>query len=224
MNLFFIFITVISPILCLDIKKNNFFYLFPSSKNYNKNIYFKKYDKIVNKNDNKIYLSDEIKNNLTGEYISSKLSYSNYKTIDIEDIKNTLPHRYPFLLVDKVIHIEPSKKIIGIKQVSVNENFFNGHFPQKPIMPGVLQIEALAQLGGILCLKSEENQKDNLFLFAGVDGVRWKKPVLPGDTLVMEVEHISFKPSLGIAKLRGVGYVNGNIAIKVSEMIFALSK
>ncbi|CRG94952.1 beta-hydroxyacyl-ACP dehydratase, putative [Plasmodium gallinaceum] len=218
MNLFFIFIIVISPILSLDIKKNELFYLSPSSKNYNKNAYFKKYKK-------NIYLSNETKNdNLTGEYISSKLSYSDYKTIDIEDIKNTLPHRYPFLLVDKVLHIEPNKKIIGVKQVSVNENFFNGHFPEKPIMPGVLQIEALAQLGGVLCLKSEENQKNNLFLFAGVDGVRWKKPVLPGDTLVMEVEQISFKPSLGIAKLRGVGYVNGNVVIKVSEMTFALSK
>ncbi|SCO93820.1 beta-hydroxyacyl-ACP dehydratase precursor, putative [Plasmodium malariae] len=209
-------------------KKRNLYFLFPSTNIFNEKNNFKNY-KIANKNlsKEKICAGKETINDddISAENISNLTSYSNYDTIDIEDIKNIIPHRYPFLLVDKVIHIQVNKKIIGVKQVSVNENFFNGHFPQKSIMPGVLQIEALAQLGGILCLKNEESQKkNNLFLFAGVDGVRWKKPVLPGDTLIMEVEQISFKPSLGVAKLRGVGYVGGNVVIKIEEMIFALSK
>ncbi|EWC86764.1 beta-hydroxyacyl-(acyl-carrier-protein) dehydratase FabZ [Plasmodium falciparum NF54] len=185
------------------------------------------YDKIIKKQQNRIYdVSSQInQDNINGQNISFNLTFPNYDTsIDIEDIKKILPHRYPFLLVDKVIYMQPNKTIIGLKQVSTNEPFFNGHFPQKQIMPGVLQIEALAQLAGILCLKSDDSQKNNLFLFAGVDGVRWKKPVLPGDTLTMQANLISFKSSLGIAKLSGVGYVNGKVVINISEMTFALSK
>ncbi|ANQ09806.1 3R-hydroxymyristoyl ACP dehydrase [Plasmodium coatneyi] len=187
----------------------------------------KKYNQGVGKNLNeKLSAVEENKNKeIDGKHISSVMSYDTGDTINIEEIKKILPHRYPFLLVDKVIHVEKNKKIIGIKQVSANEEFFNGHFPAKAIMPGVLQIEALAQLGGILCLKNEESRgKDNLFLFAGVDGVRWKKPVLPGDTLVMEVEQISFKPILGVAKLRGCAYVGGHVILKVAEMTFALAR
>ncbi|KJP89943.1 beta-hydroxyacyl-(acyl-carrier-protein) dehydratase FabZ [Plasmodium fragile] len=187
----------------------------------------KKYNQRIGENLNeKLFAAEENKNKeVDGKHISCVMSYDTGDTINIEEIKKILPHRYPFLLVDKVIHVERNKKIIGIKQVSANEEFFNGHFPAKAIMPGVLQIEALAQLGGILCLTNEENRgRDNLFLFAGVDGVRWKKPVLPGDTLVMEVEQISFKPTLGIAKLRGCAYVGGHVILKVAEMTFALAR
>ncbi|SOV17473.1 beta-hydroxyacyl-ACP dehydratase [Plasmodium gaboni] len=219
---------VLPFVLAIDMKRENSFFLRHSPGIlYKKADYNHMYDKIIKKQQNRIYdISSQInKDNINGQNISFNLTFPNYDTsIDIEDIKKILPHRYPFLLVDKVIYMQPNKTIIGLKQVSTNEPFFNGHFPQKQIMPGVLQIEALAQLAGILCLKSDDSQKNNLFLFAGVDGVRWKKPVLPGDTLTMQANLISFKSSLGIAKLSGVGYVNGKVAINISEMTFALSK
>eukprot|EP00545_Synedropsis_sp_CCMP1620_P012393 CAMPEP_0119004432 /NCGR_PEP_ID=MMETSP1176-20130426/1136_1 /TAXON_ID=265551 /ORGANISM="Synedropsis recta cf, Strain CCMP1620" /LENGTH=170 /DNA_ID=CAMNT_0006956131 /DNA_START=74 /DNA_END=586 /DNA_ORIENTATION=- len=105
-----------------------------------------------------------------------------------EDIDKILPHRYPFALVDKVIEYEAGKRAVGIKTVTKNEPHFNGHFPDRPIMPGVMQVEALAQLAGIICLQMEGAEPGSVFFFAGVDGVKWKKPVIPGDVLVMEVE------------------------------------
>lgn len=117
-----------------------------------------------------------------------------------------LPHRYPFLLIDRVIAYEPGKRAVAIKNVSINEPHFTGHFPDRPIMPGVLQVEALAQTGGIVMLQHEENPiKDGEgdFFFGGVDRVKWRKPVVPGDTLVMEMTLDSFKPRFGIAKMTG---------------------
>lgn len=105
-----------------------------------------------------------------------------------EDVDNTLPHRFPFALVDKVVEYDAGKSAVGIKCVTKNEEFFQGHFPSRPVMPGVLQVEALAQLAGIVCLNMEGAEPGALFFFAGVDGVKWKKPVVPGDTLVMEVK------------------------------------
>ncbi|VWU50954.1 beta-hydroxyacyl-ACP dehydratase [Hepatocystis sp. ex Piliocolobus tephrosceles] len=228
MKILVFIVIVFLPIFALNVKKNNFFFLVPGKLqcnnifNTNKRLsYNEKINNNINSNNVNILKASEIK----GENISSEISLAKYESIYIEAIKNIIPHRFPFLLVDKVLHLEPNKKIIGIKQVTINEDFFNGHFPQKAIMPGVLQIEALAQLGGILCLKSQEvENSNNLFLFAGVDGVKWKKPVLPGDTLVMEVEQILFKPQLGVAKLTGTGYVNGQVVVKVKEMLFALSR
>lgn len=107
----------------------------------------------------------------------------------IEKIMSILPHRYPFLLVDKVIAFEPGKRCVAIKKVTVNEEFFNGHFPNRPIMPGVLQVEAMAQVGGLVALQppiSEAGGGKGDFFFAGVDNVKWRRPVVPGDTLVME--------------------------------------
>jgi 3-hydroxyacyl-[acyl-carrier-protein] dehydratase len=104
-----------------------------------------------------------------------------------EDIDKVLPHRYPFALVDKVVEYEAGKRAVGIKCVTKNEEFFNGHFPSRPVMPGVLQVEALAQLAGVVCLQMEGAEPGAVFFFAGVDGVKWKKPVVPGDTLIMEV-------------------------------------
>jgi len=141
-----------------------------------------------------------------------------------EDIAKMNPHRYPFLLVDKVVEYEKGKRAVGIKSVTLNEPHFTGHFPDRPIMPGVLQVEALAQLAGIICLQMEGAEPGAVFFFAGVDGVKWKKPVVPGDTLVMEVEILKWKAKFGIAKASGRAYVDGKLAVEVTGMTFALAK
>lgn len=123
--------------------------------------------------------------------------------MNIEKIMKVLPHRFPFLLIDRVIAFEPGKRAIAIKNVSMNEPHFTGHFPDRPIMPGVLQIEALAQVGGIVMLQQPISDGKGDFFFGGVDGVKWRKPVLPGDTLVMEMELDSYKPGFGVAKMTG---------------------
>lgn len=105
-----------------------------------------------------------------------------------------------------------------------NEPHFNGHFPDKPIMPGVMQVEALAQLAGIVCLQMPGTEPGSIFFFASVDGVKWKKPVIPGDTLVMEVEILKFNAKFGIAKATGRAYVDGEQVVEVKEMKFALAK
>merc|ERR1712176_628643 len=142
----------------------------------------------------------------------------------LEDIAKILPHRYPFLLVDKVVEYEMGKRAVGVKSVTLNEPHFTGHFPDRPIMPGVLQVEALAQLAGVVCLQMEGAEPGAVFFFAGVDGVKWKRPVVPGDTLVMEVEITNWKAKFGIAKATGRAYVDGNLAVEVGQMTFALAK
>merc|ERR1719354_210208 len=150
---------------------------------------------------------------------------SDIKTVfSSEEISKILPHRYPFLLVDKVIEYEQGKRAVGIKSVTVNEPHFTGHFPDRPIMPGVLQVEALAQLAGIVCLQMEGAEPGAVFFFAGVDKVKWKKPVVPGDTLVMEVEIKMWRAKLGIAKATGKAYVDGELAVEVNGMTFALAQ
>ena len=150
---------------------------------------------------------------------------STVKTIfSLEDINKILPHRYPFLLVDKVVEYEMGKSAVGIKCVTLNEPHFTGHFPERPIMPGVLQVEALAQLAGIICLQMEGAEPGAVFFFAGVDGVKWKRPVVPGDTLVMEVEIQKWNKRFGIATATGRAYVDGEMAIELDEMKFALAK
>ncbi|MDR4516822.1 MAG: 3-hydroxyacyl-ACP dehydratase FabZ [Nitrosomonas sp.] len=110
-------------------------------------------------------------------------------TMDIHEILKYLPHRYPLLLVDKVISIEAEKNIVALKNVSINEPFFQGHFPHHPVMPGVLIVEALAQAAALLTLKTEgnTNKEDSVYYFVGIDGVRFKKPVMPGDQLILKV-------------------------------------
>ena len=150
---------------------------------------------------------------------------SGLKTIfSSEDISKILPHRYPFLLVDKVVEYEAGKRAVGIKSVTLIEPHFTGHFPDRPIMPGVLQVEALAQLAGIVCLQMEGAEPGAVFFFAGVDGVKWKKPVVPGDTLVMEVEIKMWRAKMGIAKATGKAYVDGELAVEVQGMTFALAR
>jgi len=150
---------------------------------------------------------------------------SGVKTIfTSEEISKILPHRYPFLLVDKVVEYEAGKRAVGIKCVTANEPQFTGHFPDRPILPGVLQVEALAQLAGIVCLQMEGAAPGAVFFFAGVDGVKWKRPVVPGDTLVMEVEITKWRAGMGIAKATGRAYVDGELAVEVGGMTFALAK
>lgn len=128
---------------------------------------------------------------------------------DTKAILQILPHKPPFLLVDTVIELEPAKRIVGIKQVTINEPFFQGHFPGMPVMPGVLQIEALAQVGAILALRELEDSDRKIPLFSGIDGARFRRPVVPGDTLRLEVTAI--RPGRRIQKMRGVATVDGNI-------------
>ncbi|CAI5477693.1 unnamed protein product [Closterium sp. Yama58-4] len=141
--------------------------------------------------------------------------------LDINKIKELLPHRYPFLLVDRVIEYEPGVTAVGIKNVTVNDNFFPGHFPERPIMPGVLMVEAMAQLGGIVMLTDDFGGKRDAFFFAGVDGVRWRKPVVPGDTLVMRMTLTKYQKRFGIAKLAGKAYVGGDLVCE-GEFMLAL--
>lgn len=132
--------------------------------------------------------------------------------MDIHDILKHLPHRYPFLLVDRVLSCEPGKSIHAYKNVSINEPFFVGHFPHHPVMPGVLIMEALAQAGGILAFKSlgEKPAPDTVFYFAGLDEVRFKRPILPGDQLHLHVE--VERQMRGVWKFKGEARVDGQIA------------
>ncbi len=128
-----------------------------------------------------------------------------------EEIRKLLPHRYPMLLVDRVLRVEDGNRIIGIKNVSANESFFNGHFPEKPIMPGVLILEALAQLGVIFAkICAEAVDRERLYVFAGADEVRFRKPVVPGDVLELRMELIARKKV--VWKMKGTALVDGEIA------------
>jgi 3-hydroxyacyl-[acyl-carrier-protein] dehydratase len=134
------------------------------------------------------------------------------------EIRKLIPHRYPFLLVDKVIEIDPGKKIVAIKNVSANEPFFQGHFPEYPIMPGVLIVEALAQTAGI-ATSMLETDKGKTGLFAGIDGMKFKRPVLPGDTLRLEAEILFNK--MGVVKAKVAATVDGELAA-LGEIKFAM--
>ncbi|KAH7617341.1 hypothetical protein Ndes2526B_g07945 [Nannochloris sp. 'desiccata'] len=130
---------------------------------------------------------------------------------DIQAIMDILPHRYPFLLVDRVLEVEQGKYAVGYKCVTANDNFFPGHFPQRAIMPGVLQVEALAQLGGIVMIDPTDAAQQNNFFFGGVDNVRWRKPVVPGDVLMMRVDVTKFNKRFGICKMDAKAYVGEDL-------------
>ena len=132
--------------------------------------------------------------------------------MDIQRILSYLPHRYPFLLVDRVVKFEIARSIDAYKNVSINEPFFQGHFPSLPVMPGVLIVESLAQAGGLLILAGEDESviNNSIFLFTGIENVRFRKPVLPGDRLDLHCELIRRK--LRLSKMRGTAHVNGVLA------------
>lgn len=135
---------------------------------------------------------------------------------DINAIKQILPHRYPFLLVDRIIELEPRIRIVGIKQVTANEYFFEGHFPEAPVMPGVLQIEALAQVGAILALREFEDRSQKIPFFSGINNAKFRRPVVPGDTLVLEVTALRIGSK--VQKMRGEARVDGNITAEAEIM------
>ena len=135
--------------------------------------------------------------------------------IDINEIMQLLPHRYPFLLVDRVLEFEPSKRVVGIKNVTSNEPFFVGHFPGKPIMPGVLIVEAMAQTGGILAFKSFPEMKGSV-LFIGIDNARFRRPVIPGDQLKMVVNVVKHKREIWV--FEGKAYVGDELVAEAKIM------
>ena len=138
-------------------------------------------------------------------------------SIDIRKILSFLPHRYPFLLVDRVLECIPGQKIKALKNVTFNEPFFQGHFPETPIMPGVLIVEALAQAGGVLFMANREKRSERtLMYFMGLDKVKFRKPVVPGDQLILEVEIIKLRAK--VIKLAGIAKVDDQVAAEAELM------
>ena len=134
--------------------------------------------------------------------------------MNIGQIMEYLPHRYPFLLIDRVVELERSKRIVAIKNVTINEPFFNGHFPGYPIMPGVLVVEAMAQAGCILLLAEVEDREKKLVLFSGIDGAKFRRPITPGDQVRIEVDVLSFRSRGG--RMQGKAYVDGKLACEAT--------
>ncbi|MGZ7079558.1 MAG: 3-hydroxyacyl-ACP dehydratase FabZ, partial [Thermoanaerobaculia bacterium] len=137
------------------------------------------------------------------------------------EIMKILPHRYPMLLVDRILEFEAGKRIVGLKNVTANEQFFQGHFPGAPVMPGVLIVEAMAQCGAVLFLKDIEDRERKLFLFGGVDKARFRRPVVPGDQLILECDLLAKRSNT--VKLRGVAKVEGNIVAE-AEMLSVMTE
>ena len=140
--------------------------------------------------------------------------------LNIDQIKEIIPHRYPFLLVDKILELEEGKRAVGIKNVTANEEFFNGHFPDYPVMPGVLIIEALAQVGAVAMLIKDEN-RGRLAFFAGIDNCRFKRQVRPGDQLKLEVEMTRVRATFG--KGKAIATVDGELVCE-TDIMFALGE
>lgn len=135
--------------------------------------------------------------------------------LDIDAIRDVLPHRYPFLLVDAILEMEP-ERIVGVKNVSVNEPYFPGHFPDFPVMPGVLIVEAMAQVAGVLVLKQMEDRKNKLVLLATIEEAKFRRPVRPGDQLRIEMKVTKRKAS--VAKMHGTATVDGNVVAEAIVM------
>lgn len=139
--------------------------------------------------------------------------------LEVREILNTIPHRYPFLLVDRVLELEKGKRIVAIKNVSMNEPFFQGHFPGVPVMPGVLIVEALAQAGAVLFLSEIEERDTKLVYFTGIDRARFRRPVVPGDQLRLSLEVVQLRSRA--CKMRGVAEVEGQMAAE-AEILSAM--
>lgn len=140
--------------------------------------------------------------------------------IDINEIKKILPHRYPFLLVDRVLELIPNQRIVALKNVTVNENFFNGHFPSKPVMPGVLIIESMAQAAGLVMLSQEEHKGKTPY-FTGIDNARFRRPIVPGDQIIIEVDVLKVRGNVG--RVKAVAKIDNQIATE-AELMFILGE
>lgn len=143
-------------------------------------------------------------------------------TFDIQAILGFLPHRYPFLLIDRIIEFEPAKRVVAIKNVTINEPFFQGHFPGEPIMPGVLVVEAMAQAGAILILERIEDRANKLAVFTGIDKAKFRRSVTPGDQLRIEVDVIAMKMRVG--KMIGKAYIDGKLACEATLTCMVVSR
>jgi len=142
--------------------------------------------------------------------------------LDITGIQSILPHRYPFLLVDGILEMEPKKRIIGIKNVSVNEPYFQGHFPGKPIMPGVLILESMAQTGGLLLLQEIPDRENKLLYFVAIDNARFRRPVVPGDQLRLDMKVVAWRGNF--CKLEGRASVGGALAAEATLMCMMVDR
>jgi beta-hydroxyacyl-ACP dehydratase FabZ len=136
--------------------------------------------------------------------------------MDVGQIMAMLPHRYPFLLVDRILEVHGTTRIVGLKNVTINEPFFQGHFPGHPIMPGVLIVEAMAQTGGLLLMEQVPDRERKVVYFMSLDQVKFRKPVVPGDQLRMEVEMLQFRGK--VARMKGVATVDGQVATEAEMM------
>jgi 3-hydroxyacyl-[acyl-carrier-protein] dehydratase len=143
------------------------------------------------------------------------------ETLDINQIKSVLPHRYPFLLVDKIVELDPGERVVGIKNVTINEEFFQGHYPGHPIMPGVLIVESMAQVGGFLMYHSVEDAEGKIPFFAGIDKAKFRKPVKPGDRLKVKAEVIRLRDKIG--KISAESFVDGQLAAE-AELMFVIQE
>lgn len=140
----------------------------------------------------------------------------NPTAMDINEIQSVIPHRYPFLLIDRIVEIDPFKRIVALKNVTINEPFFQGHFPGAPVLPGVIIIEAMAQAGAVLLFREVPDRESKLLYFTSIEEAKFRRPVGPGDQLILEVSVIKYK--MGYAKLRGEARVDGNL---VTEAIIS---
>jgi 3-hydroxyacyl-[acyl-carrier-protein] dehydratase len=135
-------------------------------------------------------------------------------TFNIQEIMDFLPHRYPFLLIDRVVEFEPTKRLVAIKNVTINEPFFQGHFPGYPIMPGVLVVEAMAQAGGMIMMAEIADREKKLVVFTGIERAKFRRPITPGDQVRIEVEVLSFRPRAG--RILGRATVDGKLACEAT--------
>ena len=135
-------------------------------------------------------------------------------TLDIQEILGLLPHRYPFLLIDRIVEFERTKRLVAIKNVTINEPFFQGHFPDYPIMPGVLVVEAMAQAGGIIMMYELEDRTSKLVVFTGIERAKFRRPITPGDQVRIEVEVLAFRMRAG--RIQGRAFVDGKLACEAT--------